>query len=140
MKTAAKPKGDESGVRVVTCNSPNSRKWNHPGLNLLWRTMNSYIGSLRYDHTGRKRKSPGLKTKRKLKPEFKPLVVEKSYADLRMEEFNKKYPSYTGSTKYQPEQDQSWKQEESKNFTVAPAYNKGAYQVIPRKDVKHIGK
>jgi hypothetical protein len=28
----------------------------------------------------------------------------------------------------------------SKNFTVAPAYNKGAYQVIPSTDIKHIGK
>jgi len=31
-------------------------------------------------------------------------------------------------------------QQESKNFTVAPAYNKGAYQVIPKSDIKHIGK
>jgi hypothetical protein len=30
--------------------------------------------------------------------------------------------------------------QESKKFTVAPAYNKGAYQVIPRSDIKHIGK
>ena len=37
-------------------------------------------------------------------------------------------------------EDNSWKAEASKNFTVAPAYNKGAYQVIPRKDVEHIGK
>tara|TARA_Y100001972_G_scaffold120939_1_gene164211 strand:- start:238 stop:546 length:309 start_codon:yes stop_codon:yes gene_type:complete len=36
--------------------------------------------------------------------------------------------------------DNSWKVEISKNYTIAPAYNKGAYQVIPRKDVKHIGK
>ena len=102
--------------------------------------MNNYLGSLRYDPTGRKRKSPGLKRKRKLKPEFKELVVEKTYAQLQMEEFNKKYPSYTGKSVYETPADQSWKQEESKNFTVAPAYNKGAYQVIPRKDVKHIGK
>ena len=39
-----------------------------------------------------------------------------------------------------PKEDSSWKAEASKNFTVAPAYNKGAYQVIPRKDVEHIGK
>lgn len=35
---------------------------------------------------------------------------------------------------------ENWKLQESKNFTVAPAYNKGAYQVIPRDDVEHIGK
>ena len=102
--------------------------------------MNSYIGSLRYDHTGRKRKSLGLKTIRKPKPEFQPLVVEKSYDQSRMEEFDRKYPSYSGNTTYQPEKDQAWKREASKNFTVAPAYNKGAYQVIPLTDVKHIGK
>ena len=28
----------------------------------------------------------------------------------------------------------------SRKFTIAPAYNKGAYQVISREDVKHIGK
>jgi len=37
-------------------------------------------------------------------------------------------------------EDNSWKIEESKNFTVAPAYNKGAYQVIPRGEVECIGK
>jgi hypothetical protein len=42
--------------------------------------------------------------------------------------------------KYTPAKDSSWKVEASKNFTVAPAYNKGAYQVIPRDDVEHIGK
>ena len=57
-----------------------------------------------------------------------------------MEEFNNKYPSYTGSSRYETPEDTSWKAKESKNFTIAPAYNKGAYQVIPRKDVEHIGK
>jgi len=32
------------------------------------------------------------------------------------------------------------KQEISRGYTVAPAYNKGAYQVIPTTDIKHIGK
>ena len=32
------------------------------------------------------------------------------------------------------------KREISKQYTLAPAYNKGAYQVIPRSDLKHIGK
>ena len=46
---------------------------------------------------------------------------------------------YSRKTKYKTE-DNSWKVEESKKFTVAPAYNKGAYQVIPRGDVEWIGK
>ena len=36
--------------------------------------------------------------------------------------------------------DNSWRVEISKKYTVAPAYNKGAYQVIPPSDVEHIGK
>jgi hypothetical protein len=100
----------------------------------------NYVGSIRYDQHGRKRKTVSLTPKRKTKQEFKPLKVQKTFAEQRMEEFNNKYPSYTGSTQYETPEDQSWKAEESKNFTVAPAYNKGAYQVIPRKDVEHIGK
>ena len=34
----------------------------------------------------------------------------------------------------------NWRLEESKKFTVAPAYNKGAYQVISPKDIKDIGR
>ena len=34
----------------------------------------------------------------------------------------------------------NWRLEESQKFTVAPAYNKGAYQVITRDNVKDIGK
>ena len=30
--------------------------------------------------------------------------------------------------------------EVSRNFTVAPAYNKGAYQVISKEDVEYIGR
>ena len=44
------------------------------------------------------------------------------------------------TSKYSPQKDNDWKLEESKKFTVAPAYNKGAYQVIPKKDIKWIGK
>ena len=34
----------------------------------------------------------------------------------------------------------NWRLEESKKFTIAPAYNKGAYQVISSNNVKDIGK
>ena len=30
----------------------------------------------------------------------------------------------------------NWRLEESKKFTIAPAYNKGGYQVIPKSDLK----
>ena len=34
----------------------------------------------------------------------------------------------------------NWRLEESQKFTVAPAYNKGAYQVITKSNIKDIGK
>jgi hypothetical protein len=41
---------------------------------------------------------------------------------------------------YKTPTDNSYKQEVSKQYTVSVAYNKGAYQVIPRQEVKDIGK
>ena len=41
---------------------------------------------------------------------------------------------------YKVPKDTSYKKEISKQYTVAIAYNKGAYQVIPNSDLKHIGK
>ena len=37
-------------------------------------------------------------------------------------------------------EDDTYKKEVSSNYTVAIAYNKGAYQVIPKKEVKDIGR
>ena len=34
----------------------------------------------------------------------------------------------------------NWRLKESKKFTIAPAYNKGGYQVISKDNIKHIGK
>ena len=100
----------------------------------------NYIGSIRYDQHGRKRKTKELTPRRKVQQEFKPLKTEQSFAEIKMEEFNNKYPSYTGNSHYETPADNSWKAVESKNFTVAPAYNKGAYQVINRNSVKDIGR
>ncbi len=90
--------------------------------------------SMRYSPSGRKRKTNA----------WKKTVVKASKSVAKssvkpMEPKAVEYPSMkTG--KYSAPVDNSWKVEESKKFTVAPAYNKGAYQVIPRSDVKHIGK
>ena len=64
--------------------------------------------------------------------------------DARVEEiraFNEKYPSWQGD-KVAPctVEDDSYKQEISSKYTIAPAYNKGAYQVISKDSVKDIGK
>ena len=42
--------------------------------------------------------------------------------------------------KYKTPIDVSYKREESKNYTVAIAYNKGGYMVIGKDNIKDIGK
>lgn len=91
------------------------------------------FGSLRHTTSGRKRK-PLPKAKR-YTPEFKELDTK----DLYRRE-TPYYPSMKETGTYKPAPDNSYKVEESKNFTVAPAYNKGAYQVISRSNVKDIGR
>lgn len=91
-------------------------------------------GSMRYSPSGRKRKTNAWK-----KTKAKPSNVNLKKTFKPSTETKKEYPSMkTG--KYSSPVDNSWKLEESKKFTVAPAYNKGAYQVIPASDIKHIGK
>jgi hypothetical protein len=41
---------------------------------------------------------------------------------------------------YTPEKDTQYKNEVSKRYTVAIAYNKGGYQVISKENIKDIGK
>jgi len=70
---------------------------------------------------------------------------ELSYAQQRIAEFNEKYPSSTEMTTSSKGDgiDAKWqkeKQEISATYTIAPAYNKGAYQVVPKNEIKHIGK
>jgi len=88
-------------------------------------------GSMRYTTSGRKRKT---NVWRKIKSQpFVEQSVKKQVVKLD------EIPS-SKTTSYKPMKDSSYKLEESKKFTVAPAYNKGAYQVIPRGDVEWIGK
>jgi len=103
----------------------------------------NYTNSLRYDSTGRKRKTKSLRTKKKCHTvSYKRHVPSQTELDRikEREEFDKKYPSMGVNARPSKNVDNSWKLEESKKFTVAPAYNKGAYQVIPKGDVKWIGK
>lgn len=99
--------------------------------------MQTFHGSMKYDMNGRKRKTNAWKKAPRRKDVFKPL--ENYSIGKEGTAHREKYPSMSDMT-YVPQKDTSYKVEESKNFTVAPAYNKGAYQVIPRSDVKHIGK
>jgi len=88
-------------------------------------------GSIGYTFCGRRRATV---RKKKVEPVFKPM--DRPIFSRREE---KKYPS-APLTKYTPQPDNEWKRKESKNHTVAIAYNKGGYMVIPRDSIRDIGK
>lgn len=89
-------------------------------------------GSINYTTNGRKRKT--TQRVRKVKQVFKPLKTQENY---RRE--TPTYPSVEMKG-FAADTSQEYKKEVSQNYTIAPAYNKGAYQVIPRDAVKDIGK
>ena len=91
-------------------------------------------GSISYDQYGRKRKRlPRRKAKAKIGWST---VKRKEYAENKKRNKIKSAPI----GEYKVPEDTSYKKEASKKYTVAIAYNKGAYQVIPNSDIKHIGK
>ena len=103
-------------------------------------------GSLRYDMSGRKRKNykknnPTVKKSRTVHKTMKPQPNTIMEAH---KEHMKKYPSMPmGSAAGKGQVNISWdkeKKEISQGYTVAPAYNKGAYQVIGKSNIKDIGK
>ena len=89
-------------------------------------------GSMMYDQHGRKRKVKKLYTSKKATPNFAKQEA-KQFKDT------KSIPSMPVGEYITP-QDNSYKKDISKQYTVSIAYNKGAYQVIPRGDVEWIGK
>ena len=101
--------------------------------------------SMRYGPSGKKRKTNAWKTKKNTiiahtQGKFKPSLQEQQRLQ-QMKEHNEKYPSYSGPNAGNTlVADDSYKKEASKNFTVANGYNKGNYQVIPKNEIKHIGK
>ena len=96
------------------------------------------IGSLRYSMNGKKRKTKSLnkaKTPKNVWTKTTSLSVTPPSV--------KEYPSYTSSVTPMSGKDVKLEQEKlkiSSSYTVAPAYNKGAYQVVPRSEVECIGK
>lgn len=93
-------------------------------------------GSMNYTTSGRKKSSAHWIRKDKSK-DFKPLdTTPKSYRRDVVE-----YPSLPVTARGSTEtKDTSFKKEISSKYTIAPAYNKGAYQVISRDNVKDIGR
>ena len=115
----------------------------------------NYIGSLRYDMHGRKRKTVALKQKKKSRGGssvgrapalhaggrgFDSLSLHQTKED-RIKILAPLKSDFERAKEIQEQMEfEKEKQQISKKYTVAPAYNKGAYQVIPNTDIKHIGK
>jgi len=89
-------------------------------------------GSINYTTSGRKRKA--TKRVKKTQPIARTFSKPEPY---RRETID--YPSQP-MMGIASKPDTSYKKEVSKQYTLAPAYNKGAYQVIPLDNIKHIGK
>ena len=105
--------------------------------------------SMRYSPSGRKRKTNAWKKAKRPDfvaqetKKFKGAVAQSGERVLCKHEVVGSIPSSSTSSKTKYKNDTLSKEERlaiSKNYTVAPAYNKGAYQVIPRGDVEWIGK
>ena len=97
-----------------------------------------------HSYNGKKRKTAAYRRKKSVPPlSGKPLqvpdhVLERQEAARKHRE---QYPSLgVGTSKYVPQESQDYKKEISKQYTVAPAYNKGAYQVINPDNIVDIGK
>ena len=105
---------------------------------------NIFYGSMTHSYSGKKRKTSAYRRKKSVPPlSGKPLqvpdhVLERQEAARKHRE---QYPSLgVGTSKYVPQESQDYKKEISKQYTVAPAYNKGAYQVINPDNIIDIGK
>tara|TARA_B100000900_G_C20365591_1_gene628195 strand:+ start:360 stop:689 length:330 start_codon:yes stop_codon:yes gene_type:complete len=101
--------------------------------------------SLRYGPSGKKRKTKAFTTKSK-KQKYKELVLQQQKTfDRVVREVSEteKIPSMIHQGGGHGQKNLEWEKEKlkiSSQYTVAPAYNKGAYQVIGKSDIKHIGK
>tara|TARA_R100000353_G_scaffold167581_1_gene129746 strand:+ start:779 stop:1150 length:372 start_codon:yes stop_codon:yes gene_type:complete len=120
--------------------------------------MINAVGSLRYDMHGRKRKTNSLSTKKRgcssagRAPalhaggrEFESRQLHQKKKNMEALERARAAipkPRYTPTAEEIQEQMrfEKEKQEISKGYTIAPAYNKGAYQVVPNSEIKCIGK
>ena len=99
-----------------------------------------YTNTTRYDYSGRKRKKPKAagEVYQKYQKPRSGLAAMPTYSHRSSDTF---YPSACDKPHVASRAvDNTYKIEASKNYTVAPAYNKGAYQVISKENIEHIGK
>jgi|MEHZ01.5.fsa_nt_MEHZ011579327.1_3 hypothetical protein len=94
--------------------------------------------SLRHTPSGRLRKALPTHKRQPYRPSFQ--ANEDSPATFRRA--TQEYPSAIDwkTETLELSSDTSYRQEVSSQYTIAPAYNKGAYQVISRTNVEDIGR
>ena len=104
--------------------------------------MGMFYGSMTHSYNGKKRKTSAYKTAPRKRVVFVPMEIAPSSRQQDIRDHYDKYPSYTGTVSNGTcgVSTESYKIEESKKFTIAPAYNKGAYQVINKSNIKDIGR
>jgi|TARA_X000000950_G_C13769052_1_gene600150 hypothetical protein len=95
-------------------------------------------GNLNYTYSGRKKKTYKVK---KVKKTFIPLNPQKhqQFRSIWWEQ-KKNQPKSREFLPWTDPKCQLYKKEISSKYTVSVPYNKGAYQVISKEDVKYIGK
>ena len=103
--------------------------------------MLDYSGSLRYDMHGRKRKTKALSKPKKYHTKYHTI----DYSTIQKPKSSNNFKSmplgsYDAKSALAEMKKRIVAQQESAKYTIAPAYNKGAYQVIPRREVKDIGR
>ncbi len=101
--------------------------------------------SIRYGPHGKKRKTKAF-TKKSKKQKYQELILEQQKVfDRVVREVSetKKIPSLLHKGGGHGQKNLEWEREKlkiSSQYTIAPAYNKGAYQVIGKSNIKDIGK
>lgn len=96
--------------------------------------MSVFQGSLNHTPSGRRKRKTYTNKKKQNVKAFKTYTKSLQYIRDSVS-----YPSRT-NTSVPVKVDRSVEIEISSNYTIAPAYNKGAYQVISSANVRDIGK
>lgn len=100
-------------------------------------------GSLNYTTSGRSKVSSKSRMKRRQQVHYwksAKVIDPNLQVDYNLRDQN----TYTSASLGDPQPDETAKQDRkyasSSKYTIAPAYNKGAYQVIGKENIKDIGK
>ena len=93
--------------------------------------------STNYDFQGKRRRKTKARNPypKMTQPPFKPLR-----GDMYMHRSVDQHKSAPDTLAACPKHDDQYKKQVSSQYTIAPAYNKGAYQVVSNDNVKDIGR